>query len=162
MANVGEPWLSWKRDAHLSTPWHPAITAFCFGVALHQVIRKFEIDSFQVEVLQVFAGVNGLVVFVLWQSSAVGSLLEDVRLVLWTDAFLLTGLFLRISLYRTYFHRLHKFPGPLGARLTKFWALGQVAKTVQWNEAVRGLHQQFGDFVRIGLFAVCHLVKTFN
>lgn len=154
MALVGELLLSWGRDQHFSNPWHSAITTFSFGVAVHQIIRQFEIDSLQVETLQIFVAVNGLVAFVSWQTSTGDTLREDVLLVLWMNLCFFVGLFFSIALYRTYFHRLHNFPGPFCAKVTKFWAFRQAAKTVQWNETVRGLHRQFGDFVRIGLFVV--------
>ncbi|OCK75223.1 cytochrome P450, partial [Lepidopterella palustris CBS 459.81] len=54
-----------------------------------------------------------------------------------------------ISIYRRFFHRCSKFPGPFWASLTKFWALFTV-RGGEYHRTVRRLHQKHGDFVRVG------------
>lgn len=53
------------------------------------------------------------------------------------------------SVYRLYFHRLRAFPGPLLARLTKFYHLVHVSNLNQYL-FLEGLHQKYGDYVRTG------------
>lgn len=61
-----------------------------------------------------------------------------------------TALLASISIYRMFFHRLRKFPGPIGARLTKFHAMRLSAKHVQYNKELAKWHEQYGDIVRTG------------
>jgi hypothetical protein len=61
-----------------------------------------------------------------------------------------TGLISSMSIYRLFFHRLHHFPGPFGAKLTRFYDASLAAKNVQYNVEIRKLHEQYGDFVRTG------------
>lgn len=61
-----------------------------------------------------------------------------------------TGLTLSISVYRLFFHRLRKFPGPFLARLSRFYAVSLAAKDVQYYLEVGKMHEKYGDFVRTG------------
>jgi len=62
---------------------------------------------------------------------------------------LLNKISLSISLYRTFFHRLRHFPGPVTASLTRFWAFYTV-NTGKYFKTVKELHEKHGDFVRVG------------
>lgn len=135
----------------LSDPWLTAITALCLGIAIHQAIRRVEIDSKLAEILQLFTASNTVLMIARWQLALPPLRLSiALRFTLWVNVFFFTGLFSSIILYRAVFHRLRNFPGPFGAKITKFWVLKQAAKTLQWNEKVRELHREHGDFVRIG------------
>lgn len=52
------------------------------------------------------------------------------------------------AIYNRYFHRLKDFPGPFWASITPLWYFKRVrygqAQDVHW-----GLHEKYGDFVRI-------------
>ncbi|GME48286.1 putative cytochrome p450 protein [Neofusicoccum parvum] len=61
----------------------------------------------------------------------------------------LGGLFASLLTYRVFFHPLNKFPGPFGARLSSFWLTFHVGNSEAYK-TVHRLHQQHGDFVRIG------------
>lgn len=61
-----------------------------------------------------------------------------------------TGLTLSIGAYRLFFHRLKNFPGPVPAKLSRFYAMSLAAKNIQYNLEVEKLHQSYGDFVRTG------------
>ncbi|KAF7588967.1 hypothetical protein BBP40_004969 [Aspergillus hancockii] len=71
-----------------------------------------------------------------------------------------TGLLSSISIYRLFFHRLHHFPGPFGAKLTRFYDATLAAKNVQYNVELRKLHEQYGDFVRTGPREISILRKS--
>jgi hypothetical protein len=62
-----------------------------------------------------------------------------------------TGLLGSISIYRLLFHRLRNFPGPIGAKITKFHATRLAAKEVQYYKELAKMHEQYGDFVRTGM-----------
>ena len=53
-------------------------------------------------------------------------------------------------IYRAFFHRLRKFPGPFLARLSNFHVAGLSAKKVQLYEETERLHKLYGDYVRLG------------
>jgi hypothetical protein len=55
-----------------------------------------------------------------------------------------------IAFYRLLLHRCKKFPGPLAAKLTRFYAARLSAKNVQYYKELANLHGQYGDFVRTG------------
>ena len=60
------------------------------------------------------------------------------------------GLLSSIAVYRLAFHRCGKFPGPTGAKVTKFYAARLSAKNVQYYSELAKMHEQYGDFVRTG------------
>lgn len=59
------------------------------------------------------------------------------------------GFLISMGIYRIYFHRLRKFPGPLGARLSGFWSMGTALRGFQLHKKTQQLHEFYGDFVRI-------------
>ncbi|KAF2645995.1 putative benzoate 4-monooxygenase cytochrome P450 [Massarina eburnea CBS 473.64] len=71
------------------------------------------------------------------------------KAILFTIAFN-TGLLSSISAYRVFFHRCCKFPGPLPAKVSRFYAAKKSAENVQYYKEVAKLHATYGDFVRTG------------
>lgn len=61
------------------------------------------------------------------------------------------SLFTSIAIYRIFFHQLRKFPGPIGARVSKFWHVGKLLSQPNFK-VLDELHQQYGDFVRTGRY----------
>ncbi|KAH9908408.1 cytochrome P450 [Xylariomycetidae sp. FL2044] len=61
-----------------------------------------------------------------------------------------TGLAGSILVYRAFFHRLRRFPGPFLAELSRFCAMSTAAKNLQANVEAQRLHAEYGDFVRVG------------
>lgn len=55
-----------------------------------------------------------------------------------------------IAVYRILFHRCKKFPGPFGAKLSRFYAASLSAKDVKYYKELAKMHEQYGDFVRTG------------
>lgn len=64
----------------------------------------------------------------------------------------LAGVFSSMLIYRASFHRLRRFPGPFGAKLSRFWSCAKAAKNVQYYKEVEKMVEQYGDFVRTGMF----------
>lgn len=58
-----------------------------------------------------------------------------------------------ISVYRLFFHRLREFPGPILASVSKFWHLAHSLDSKN-HILLEKLHQEYGDFVRIGMTTV--------
>jgi hypothetical protein len=64
-----------------------------------------------------------------------------------------TGLASSIGVYRLFFHRLHRFPGPTLSKLSRFHDTYLAGKNVQYNVELERLHKTYGDFIRTGRFA---------
>ncbi|KAL2200155.1 cytochrome P450 monooxygenase-like protein [Corynascus similis CBS 632.67] len=60
------------------------------------------------------------------------------------------GLYTSMLVYRAFFHRLSKYPGPFLARLTNFYITAKSMKKLHLYEEVQKLHEQYGDYVRLG------------
>ncbi len=58
-------------------------------------------------------------------------------------------LFTSITIYRVCFHRLHSFPGPFLARVSKFWHVYQARHSMN-HQLILRLHKEYGPFVRTG------------
>ncbi|GME35797.1 Cytochrome P450 [Neofusicoccum parvum] len=61
-----------------------------------------------------------------------------------------TTLAASILIYRAFFHRLRKLPGPPVAKLTKFWSVYHSSKAFQYRLKLEELHKEYGDVVRTG------------
>ncbi|KAG4415830.1 hypothetical protein IFR04_011010 [Cadophora malorum] len=61
----------------------------------------------------------------------------------------LTSLFASIFNYRLFFHRLHSFPGPIGARTSKIWHVWKVRNSKN-HLLMDELCHRYGTFVRTG------------
>lgn len=59
-------------------------------------------------------------------------------------------LFGSITIYRLYFHRLNRFPGPRLAAVTKLWHVWQ-CRDSRNHQVLEKLHQEYGSFVRTGM-----------
>ncbi|KAH6843376.1 cytochrome P450 monooxygenase-like protein [Chaetomium sp. MPI-CAGE-AT-0009] len=59
-------------------------------------------------------------------------------------------LYTSVLVYRAFFHRLSKYPGPFLARLTNFYITALSMKRLHLFKEVQKLHEQYGDYVRLG------------
>ena len=59
------------------------------------------------------------------------------------------SLFASMITYRVFFHKLHQFPGPMLAPVTKLWHVSQLLKQPNFT-LFDQLHHRYGDFVRTG------------
>lgn len=62
----------------------------------------------------------------------------------------LGALWTSMIIYRSYFHRLHHFPGPTLARASKLYHCLKLGKMDNFRK-LAGWHRQYGDFVRTGM-----------
>ncbi|KAK8029550.1 hypothetical protein PG993_010841 [Apiospora rasikravindrae] len=118
---------AWPSVAHLTT-------LFVAGVGSHHLIRPYEIDSYPLSICSAYLA-SLAAVFLFYTQSVAG-------LNAWTAATLV--------IYRLFFHRLHRFPGPLAAKLSRFYAARASADGLQMHLATQRLHDEYGDFVRTG------------
>ncbi|KAK9422863.1 hypothetical protein SUNI508_04530 [Seiridium unicorne] len=82
----------------------------------------------------------------IWELS-LASTLQELSFCLFS---FILGLTSSILIYRGYFHRLGKFPGPFAARLSSFWTVRKSSGEFKFHRNLEALHRQYGDFVRIG------------
>jgi hypothetical protein len=61
----------------------------------------------------------------------------------------LLSLFSSITIYRLFFHSLRKFPGPVGARISKLWHAWHAGSSKN-HIVLDRLYHQYGTFVRTG------------
>lgn len=126
-----------------------AITFGLLGVAFHLVVCNVEVDYRLWRLFSVYLFVwSGLVgifinVFELNWLYAVGT-------AFFAGLCFNVGLASSIAAYRLIFHRLRTFPGPWGAKLSRFYAVNLASGGLQYHLELRKLHEQYGDFVRTG------------
>jgi hypothetical protein len=60
------------------------------------------------------------------------------------------GLLLSLTIYRLCFHRCRIFPGPVAAKLTRFYASYLNAPGKRFNEKLKAIHSEYGDYARVG------------
>lgn len=61
-----------------------------------------------------------------------------------------SALWMSIIIYRTFFHRLRKFPGPFMYKVSKLWHVYKLAPNSDNYKQLDMLHKKYGDFVRTG------------
>lgn len=123
-------------------------TAFCVGVLVHVgLFKKGEWHLEAPRVLVLHALVFTAIVIMDARTTEQSSLYNSYCVVLGY----LSGLFSSIVTYRlSPWHRLHDFPGPRLAAVSKFWHVWQ-CRDSRNHELMERLHNQYGDFVRIGM-----------
>ena len=125
--------------------------AALFGVVVHQAFfKRVEVDTHPLLIFTAFAGAPFVLKAVLgrcFDQYAGITTLTSISVV----ACSILSLWTSMLVYRAFFHPLRHFPGPFGARLSKFWALSQTAKSgMRWYQVDEVLHQRYGDYVRTG------------
>lgn len=125
--------------------------AAVFGVLFHLAIQSVEFELYMFHfifgsILAYFGDIYALIS--IGNYDVLGALLKTSLFAAAFNAALLTS----ILIYRLFFHRCRKFPGPLGAKVSRFYAGRLAGKNVQYYKEIAKLHGQYGDFVRTGMF----------
>lgn len=120
------------------------------GVAVHLCVRPFEIDHHTPRIIFAYPiSFAGLVFYLITHRGL--SLAESFLKTLTVTASFNAGLFGSILVYRAFFHRLHHFPGPFPAKLTRFHATRYTASGFRRHIVMENIHEEYGDFVRVGM-----------
>ncbi|KAF1808400.1 putative cytochrome P450 [Eremomyces bilateralis CBS 781.70] len=126
----------------------PLIAAL--GLATHAALAQGEPDaSIWILILlgqSVYAALN----FALISAGSVNTVFD--AFVVTTTAFTVyfATIFTSIVIYRFFFHRLRHYPGPLLAKVTKFYSFYLTWGKVRYFAEVEKLHKQYGDYIRLG------------
>ena len=124
------------------------IIAAAAGLLSHVCyFNRGEHHFYGIRYLQAFIAAFVLAVLALYQQGK--ALDEALAQVIPITSCYLAGLYASLIAYRAIFHPLNKFPGPFGARITKFW-LSAHLKDGDAYRKVHMLHEKYGDFVRVG------------
>ncbi|KAE8353448.1 monooxygenase [Aspergillus coremiiformis] len=136
-------------------------SAALLGALLHGTLFR---TSFPIEdYLEMFLGLYASTVlsvvfsFLLWTDLSPFQILTRVGLSMTSFN---TGMIISIVIYRLFFHRLHRFPGPVVAKLSRFYDACLAAKHIQYNVEIAKLHHTYGDFIRTGPREVCIVRKS--
>ncbi|KAF2185244.1 cytochrome P450 [Zopfia rhizophila CBS 207.26] len=138
---------------------HTAGAAALLGVLFHLSIRKIEFELIMYHFMAASAIAFFGLIYALVEVGEYGVLGAFAKASLFATSFN-AGLLTSIGIYRLVFHRCRRFPGPLGAKLTRFYAASQSAKNVQYYKELRKMHETYGDFVRSGPREVSILRKS--
>ena len=124
------------------------ITAAVAGVLSHVCyFNRGEHHFYGVRYLQAFIATFVLAVLGLCQQGQ--ALDEALAQVIPIISCYLAGVYASLIAYRAIFHPLNKFPGPFGARISRLW-LSAHLKDGDLYRKVHRMHEQYGDFVRVG------------
>lgn len=145
--------VRWIKPSPIATMSTMYMTAIAAGAFFHNIVRNREFDRYPFSILFVVIAShivlsillqydNDVDILTFWQAQRLASsLIATTILSLWTN----------ILVYRAFFHPLRNFPGPFGARLSKFWSLGKVIESkVRWYQVAGKLKEEYGDYVRTG------------
>ena len=138
---------------HLNTI-STCLAAFAAGVAAHVfALRHGEWDVWTVKLIVAFAmlHVAGIAALLKFPINDTVTLSDASRIVSTLGLSIVSGILTSILIYRGFFHRLNRFPGPLPARFSNFYVTYLSARDNHLYEEVQKLHQQYGDIVRLGI-----------
>lgn len=124
------------------------LLAIASGVLMHVLVFRIgEWDTASPSIVVGYASTISATTFLSTFHFSI-SVLEIVQ----AAAYHVGGLFVSMLIYRHFFHRLSKYPGPFLARLTTFYITARSVRKLHLFEEVRSLHAQYGDIVRLGTY----------
>jgi hypothetical protein len=124
------------------------ITAFTLGAASHVLyFHRGEHHMNGVRLLQAYTAIGAAIT--LLATRTFEQPLQSI-LILIGPTFL-SGLLTSLLTYRLFLSPLNKFPGPFLSRFSNLWlSFGVIGTSSHAHIKVQKLHEQYGDFVRVG------------
>jgi hypothetical protein len=128
------------------------VTALASGTAFHQLVKRVEFDRYPKSVVGFVFGSILPLSLILWNASPqYGSFWSAFKMSWLLVSCAVTSLSTNMLIYRAFFHPLKNFPGPFGAKLTKFWGFRKVFESkIRYFKIAGKLQEQYGDYVRAG------------
>ncbi|APA07309.1 hypothetical protein sscle_02g020790 [Sclerotinia sclerotiorum 1980 UF-70] len=129
------------------------IIAAAAGAFFHNIVRKREFDRHPFSIIFAVIAVYLILSILLQYKSDNENLAsrQGQKLAFKLVSMVVVSLWTNILVYRAFFHPLRHFPGPFGARLSKFWSLGKVMQSkFRWYQVLGDLKEEYGDYVRTG------------
>lgn len=128
---------------------HAAVAIAALGVLFHVTfLRTVEVESFMYSLitLGIFAVLSLCIAHIQAGFSPLAAIL---RVAILSTAFN-SAIFTSILVYRVFFHRLRRFPGPLAAKITRLYSAYRTSQSLQYYKQVGKWNEQYGDFIRTG------------
>lgn len=126
-----------------------ASTAAVLGVVFHNTfLRVVEVEAFMYT-LVALGFLTLVVLLAVHLFAGLAPLAALTRVALLSTSFN-AALFLSIGIYRCFFHRLRRFPGPPLARVSRFYSAYKASQGLKYFKQVREWNEQYGDFIRTG------------
>lgn len=136
-----------------------ASTAAVLGLVFHNtVLRTVEVESFMYTLG--FMGLVSLGVIFAVHLYAQFTLLAALARVSLLSASFNGAVFLSIGIYRFFFHRLRKFPGPPLAKISRFYSAYKASRGLKYFKQVGQWNQEYGDFIRTGEYSHPYQAST--
>jgi hypothetical protein len=131
-----------------------ALVSFGAGIFTHLfIVRNVEMEQYLRVTIAAFSVLTPLFVYqysVFWDLSLLTSTARTAAVL----ASFFGGLASSVVLYRSFFHPLRNFPGPVPARVTKFYGTWLAGKRTMYYKDLAEMHDRYGDFVRTGGYLV--------
>lgn len=124
-------------------------SAALLGVLFHQAIRNVEFELYMYQFMALSSASFLGLMYALVQMEGQSPFGAFLRAIVFATSFN-TAVLSSIATYRLLFHRCRNFPGPLPAKISRFYAAYLSAKDVQYFKELAKVHAQYGDFVRTG------------
>jgi hypothetical protein len=130
---------------------HTLRASILAGICFHPLVARPEVEFERLMrrflgVAGILSGLDLLASVYLADRSLPASILQ--LCVSWSG--FVIGLLASLSVYRLMFHRCRKFPGPVIARLSRFYTSYLNAQEEQFYRKLAIIHERYGDYVRIG------------
>lgn len=126
-----------------------AICAFILGATTHVlVLRNMEVEMilFQFILSLAFSLIGSFSAIQFYAESPTNTILSFLA----AASSFTCGLFVSMMIYRLWFHRIRRFPGPSLAKISRFYGLYLASKATKYHHELSDMHKQYGDFIRVG------------
>ncbi|KAG0646070.1 Cytokinin biosynthesis 2 [Hyphodiscus hymeniophilus] len=127
------------------------VSGVACGYFVHQYVKRVEVDRHPLSILSIVVAAPFVLAFGLRHLGKYEGYLLAYQSALMVESCAVLSLWMNTLIYRAFSHPLKEFPGPFGAKLSKFWSLKQVIDSkVRWYQVVGELKNKYGDYVRTG------------
>jgi hypothetical protein len=129
-----------------------AATAAVLGLVFHHtLLRTVEVELFMYTLVGI-GFITLVILFAVHIFAGLTPLAALARVALLSTSFNL-AVFLSIGVYRLFFHRLRRFPGPPLAKLSRFYSAYKAAQDLQYYKLINRWNEEYGDFIRTGEYS---------
>lgn len=148
MASIAQPAACLHTDSRHAV-WANAIVGISFHIAIAASHIEFERYIFHSATLVAVCCVSD---FILVNSSGGCNHVDAFAHLFISFLGFSAGTLISLIVYRGFFHRCNRFPGPPIAKFSRFYAAYLNAGDAQFYKELKSLHMRYGDFVRMGKF----------
>lgn len=137
------------RDMATADSKNALIGAALFGVLFHVSIQAVEFERFMFHYLAALL-VMFLSMTIVFSDCGRLAWAQAISKSICIEAVFNLSCVISISVYRSLLHRCGRFPGPTGAKLSRFWTAYISSRNLQYYKELENMQSKYGDFVRTG------------